>query len=268
VSRRFRFQFKRKTAETWAAENPVLAYGEPGIEGVPGSGAPQRIKFGDNVTPWNSLPYAVGGKGDKGDPGDQGPQGLQGEQGLQGIQGTVGGDALVALAKPTASLVHASARGNTNQAVTLDQLYFVRMPVLPGHQYIRFGVRVTAAAAAGGVVRMGHYAPGEPGLPGALISDFGTLATTSINTNVWFDYTFTPTANLMILGVVFQGDVTGLTVFSNNNNSIFHPGGLYNPANNEIQGPWVRNSVNGALPNPGDPSAPVAWSRNPVVFAY
>jgi len=57
-----RIQLRRGTAAQWAAANPVLAQGEPGIETNTG-----KQKFGDGVTAWNFLPYAS--KGDTGAPG-------------------------------------------------------------------------------------------------------------------------------------------------------------------------------------------------------
>lgn len=45
-------QFRRDTAERWAAINPVLAEGEIGLV----LGNLYQCKIGDGVTPWNSLP--------------------------------------------------------------------------------------------------------------------------------------------------------------------------------------------------------------------
>lgn len=45
-------QFRRDTAERWAAANPVLAEGELGFI----LGGSNQYKMGDGVTPWNSLP--------------------------------------------------------------------------------------------------------------------------------------------------------------------------------------------------------------------
>lgn len=45
-------QFRRDTAERWAAANPVLAEGELGLV----LGSSNQYKIGDGVTPWNSLP--------------------------------------------------------------------------------------------------------------------------------------------------------------------------------------------------------------------
>ena len=50
------YQLKRDTAADWASANPVLAHGEPGIEGTPGV-LMDRMKMGDGVTRWNDLPY-------------------------------------------------------------------------------------------------------------------------------------------------------------------------------------------------------------------
>ena len=43
---------RRGYAATWAAHNPVLAYGEPGFEKDT-----NRLKVGDGETEWNLLPY-------------------------------------------------------------------------------------------------------------------------------------------------------------------------------------------------------------------
>ena len=48
-------QFKRKPAASWIAKNPVLAKGEPGFELDT-----FKMKIGDGVTAWTSLPYQNG----------------------------------------------------------------------------------------------------------------------------------------------------------------------------------------------------------------
>ena len=48
-------QIKRGTAARWATVNPVLANGEPGFVYDL-----NKLKIGDGVTPWNSLPYIEG----------------------------------------------------------------------------------------------------------------------------------------------------------------------------------------------------------------
>jgi hypothetical protein len=52
-----RFRNWRFTAAEWQAANPVLLDGELGIEKGQ-SGRLDRYKVGDEVTPWNDLPYA------------------------------------------------------------------------------------------------------------------------------------------------------------------------------------------------------------------
>lgn len=48
------FQLRGGAAALWALRDPVLAEREPGIETDTG-----RMKFGDGVTPWGRLPYAM-----------------------------------------------------------------------------------------------------------------------------------------------------------------------------------------------------------------
>ena len=50
-------QLRRGLAATWAKNNPILAYGEPGFEKDT-----YRLKIGDGVKAWNDLAY-FGGSG-------------------------------------------------------------------------------------------------------------------------------------------------------------------------------------------------------------
>ena len=52
------FQLRRGLKETWERNNPVLAYGEPGFEKDT-----YKLKIGDGVRDWISLPYIAGGGG-------------------------------------------------------------------------------------------------------------------------------------------------------------------------------------------------------------
>ena len=52
------FTFRKGTASRWSTVNPILANGEPGF--VYDN---NKIKIGDGVTPWNSLPYVDGATG-------------------------------------------------------------------------------------------------------------------------------------------------------------------------------------------------------------
>lgn len=49
-----KFQLRRDTAANWASVNPTLGPGEPALETDT-----RNVKYGDGVTAWNSLPYAV-----------------------------------------------------------------------------------------------------------------------------------------------------------------------------------------------------------------
>jgi hypothetical protein len=44
--------FKVNTRSQWAAQNPVLMAGEPGVESET-----ENLKIGDGLTPWSGLPY-------------------------------------------------------------------------------------------------------------------------------------------------------------------------------------------------------------------
>lgn len=52
----YRFRLRRGLAATWAATNDVLLDGEFGLERDTG-----KLKIGDGVTPWNTLPYLESG---------------------------------------------------------------------------------------------------------------------------------------------------------------------------------------------------------------
>jgi hypothetical protein len=81
-------KLRRDTAANWTLRNPILALGEPGLELDT-----SKVKYGDGLTPWNSIPYPLVGSGPQGIQGNIGPQGIQGNvglQGLQGIQGNIG----------------------------------------------------------------------------------------------------------------------------------------------------------------------------------
>lgn len=50
-----KIQVRRDTAANWTASNPVLAVGEPGLETDTG-----KVKYGDGVRNWATLPYSSG----------------------------------------------------------------------------------------------------------------------------------------------------------------------------------------------------------------
>ncbi len=46
------FLIRKGTSEAWNRVNPILKYGEPGYEKDT-----NKLKIGDGITEWNSLPY-------------------------------------------------------------------------------------------------------------------------------------------------------------------------------------------------------------------
>lgn len=54
---------RRDTAANWAAQDPVLAAGEIGVELGADAAAPQRFKIGNGVSPWSALAWAGSGAG-------------------------------------------------------------------------------------------------------------------------------------------------------------------------------------------------------------
>ncbi len=83
-----RFKYRSDTKENWEKENPVLLSGEIGV--VTDGTETEKVKWGDGVTPWNSLGWWKGEKGETGETGPQGEKGDKGDQGIQGIQGPKG----------------------------------------------------------------------------------------------------------------------------------------------------------------------------------
>ena len=52
-----RIQLRRDSAAAWAANNPILASGEMGIELQVVNTDPVKIKVGNGIHNWNTLPY-------------------------------------------------------------------------------------------------------------------------------------------------------------------------------------------------------------------
>ena len=50
-------RLKRNTSQGWLNSNPILSWGEPGVEF---SNDGIRFKIGDGVNQWANLPYAIG----------------------------------------------------------------------------------------------------------------------------------------------------------------------------------------------------------------
>ena len=62
MAKRVRIQLRRKPAADWTTANDVLAAGEQGYENDTG-----KLKIGDGITAWNTLPYVPAGGGGSGD---------------------------------------------------------------------------------------------------------------------------------------------------------------------------------------------------------
>jgi len=98
-----RIQLRRGTAAEWAAANPVLAVGEPGVETDTG-----KQKFGDGTSTWTALPYAS-----KGDPG---PAGIADDASV--AQQVTGGTATKAAL--SSAYVPVAAKGAASGVASLD----------------------------------------------------------------------------------------------------------------------------------------------------
>jgi hypothetical protein len=88
MAQTYTFLLKQGTLAEWAATNPVLQRGEPGVEYDTG-----KMKLGDGTTRWSLLPYFVPGSasgGTTGAPGAPGLAGLQGPAGPTGADGATG----------------------------------------------------------------------------------------------------------------------------------------------------------------------------------
>ena len=71
-----RIQLRRGTYSEWQEENPVLLEGEVAIEL---DAYRNRIKIGDGITPWNSLPYFLDAREEEVGDHEEFLEGLTGE---------------------------------------------------------------------------------------------------------------------------------------------------------------------------------------------
>lgn len=79
-----------RTSADWSAQNPILSAGQVAYEVDT-----KRVRIGDGITRFNSLPYAwlaqvLPGSNVQGDPGPPGPTGEPGPKGDTGLTGPVG----------------------------------------------------------------------------------------------------------------------------------------------------------------------------------
>ena len=60
-----RIQLRRDSALGWSTNNPILASGEIGIELPVANTDPAKIKVGNGIHGWNTLPYQPTGSSEK-----------------------------------------------------------------------------------------------------------------------------------------------------------------------------------------------------------
>jgi hypothetical protein len=92
-------QLRHDTAANWTAANPVLLPGEVGHET---DVTPKKVKIGDGVTAWNSLPYLS--------------QGATGATGAAGLYSTTGTATIDFGAAPGTGFVNTVITGQTGIA--------------------------------------------------------------------------------------------------------------------------------------------------------
>jgi hypothetical protein len=80
-------KLRRATEAQWFRTNPILAEGEVGV-----TLDTNRMKIGNGISRWNSLPYVMADAAEPGPEGPPGPAGPQGPQGIQGEPGPAGAD--------------------------------------------------------------------------------------------------------------------------------------------------------------------------------
>jgi len=80
-------KLRRATEAQWFRTNPILAEGEVGV-----TLDTNRMKIGNGLSRWNSLPYVMADAAEPGPEGPPGPAGPQGPQGIQGEPGPAGAD--------------------------------------------------------------------------------------------------------------------------------------------------------------------------------
>ena len=107
-----KFQLRRATSSNWTSTNPVLKGGEPGFEIDT-----NKLKIGDGITAWQTLPYISGTGGTIGPTGPQGATGLSGtgdgSAGPTGPQGVTGSDGSTGATGPQGTTGTNGATGAT-----------------------------------------------------------------------------------------------------------------------------------------------------------
>jgi hypothetical protein len=135
-----KFQLRRATSSNWTVVNPILKAGEPGFESDS-----YKLKIGDGVNTWATLPYLSKAQGPTGSQGIQGVTGTQGPTGSQGIQGVTG-----TFVNPTVTYVDPTSTTATSYTIDLTG-------VTAGTRYY--------ARSDGSLTRLIFSTPTSPTLP-------------------------------------------------------------------------------------------------------
>ena len=138
----------------------------------------------------------------------------------------------------------------TNTALTLNQMYFLPIFVNRSITVFRIGTIIGAAAASGGVVRLGLYDATSTGRPNNRLEESGTIASTAtggVQYNFPSSRVLTP--GLYFIAVVSQVAACNITRTPTQTSTLLTPWGPSNvvPAANPHQF-FIQTGVTGALP--------------------
>jgi hypothetical protein len=157
----------------------------------------------------------------------------------------------------------------TTEALTIDREYAVPVDLdRASRTFDRIGISVSTAGTAGSVVRLGIRDTGADGLPGALISDFGTVdSATTGDKELVINRTVTPSFGRRVwLTAAPQVAVPTLRVFSVSHHPAISANslaGVYQGGALAFQATGVAGALPAMYPTPGSPrtQAPVIAYR-------
>lgn len=131
-------------------------------------------------------------------------------------------------------------------ALTQDEMNLRPFVVSVRRAFDRIAARVSTAAGAGGVLRMGIYANGG-GMPGSLIVDAGTVSSTSTGSK---EITIAQTLDPGVYWLALVAQVSGSTViaFSAAQISQYISTETAVPSSSGTKGGFTQTGVSGALP--------------------
>lgn len=124
----------------WSSANPVLLYGEPGVEVAPGD--PPRMKIGDGVSAWDDLPYLAATAAAHTHPFEEltGVAASSHGHDVSEVAGAASEDHLHGLhPSHLPAVVSCIGRPDSTMSMTLGRIYYMQLPV--------FAVDVQATAA-------------------------------------------------------------------------------------------------------------------------